>query len=207
MYFSETVRLAYRQRHDGNDNLVALNDVIFAVHATLLTFLFSLQVFFYRKPNEGPSLVGFIVALGLTLVIATGAVLVYFQLVGILDYLYTLSYLKLILTVIKCVPQAWMNWMRRSTTGWSVLNVLLDFFGGFFSIAQLFLDAFISGHNMQGIIGFLPKFILGVISVFFDTIFLLQHYVWFPEEDGPHISSQERYHPGTAKEGDKDEAK
>lgn len=195
MYFSETVREEYRQRHDGQDNLVALNDVIFAVHAAVVTFIFMLQVYAYRKPNEGPSLLGMLLAIVITVTIIVGAVLSYCEMISRLQYLYSLSYLKLILTIIKCIPQVWLNWLRKSTAGWSILNVLLDFFGGFFSVAQLLLDAFISGHNLQGIIGFLPKLILGVISISFDTIFILQHYLWFPDTAGPHISTQERYLP------------
>lgn len=195
MYFSEAVREEYRRLHGGHDNLVAINDVIFAVHATIATFIFCIQVFLFRKPNEGPSLLGVGLAMILTTTIVFGGLLSYIQLLDVLKYLYALSYLKLILTFVKCMPQVWLNWVRRSTTGWSIVNVLLDFFGGFFSIAQLFLDAYISGHRMEGVMGFLPKFILGIISILFDTIFILQHYLWFPEPAGPHISSQEHYHP------------
>lgn len=195
MYFSETVREEYRLKNNGKDNLIALNDVIFALHATLITFIFVLQVYVYRKPNEGPSLPGVLLAVVITFTIIIGALLSYCNLVTRLQYLYALSYMKLLLTIIKFIPQVWLNWMRRSTTGWSILNVLLDFFGGFFSIAQLCLDAFISGHNLQGLVGSLPKLMLGVISIIFDTIFILQHYVWFPDPVGPHISSREAYSP------------
>ena len=35
--------------------------------------------------------------------------------------------------------QAWFNFRRRSTVGWSIGNVLLDFTGGSFSILQMLL--------------------------------------------------------------------
>ena len=38
--------------------------------------------------------------------------------------------------------QAVMNYRRRSTVGWSIGNVLLDFTGGMFSILQMFLLAY-----------------------------------------------------------------
>lgn len=195
MYFSPSVRMEYRLRNGGQDNLVAINDVIFAVHATIITFIFSFQVLMYRKPNEGPSTLGVILAVLLTFLIVTGACLTFWRMIEMLDYLYALSYIKLLLTVVKYIPQAWLNWVRRSTTGWSITNVMLDFLGGFFSIAQLFLDAFMSGHNMDGIKGYLTKFFLGVISIFFDIIFILQHYIWFPDSLGPHISSHEHFVP------------
>lgn len=194
MYFSPYIREEYRKQHEGKDNLVAFNDVVFATHALLITFLFCIQVFLYRKPNEGPSKMGVALAIALTLVVSIGASLAYFGHIEMLDYLYALSYIKLVLTVVKYIPQVWLNWVRRSTTGWNISNVLLDFFGGFLSIAQLFIDAFTSGHNLNGVMGFLPKFILGIISILFDTLFMLQHYVWFPEH-GPHISTQETFNP------------
>lgn len=103
-----------------------------------------------------------------------------------LDFLYLLSYIKLTLTVVKYIPQVYMNYLRKSTTGWSIINVMLDFAGGVFSIMQILLDCWISGH-WSGITGFLIKLALGVVTLFFDTIFLLQHYVWFPEGRGPHL--------------------
>ncbi|KAG7217461.1 hypothetical protein INR49_021515 [Caranx melampygus] len=54
-----------------------------------------------------------------------------------LDYLYYFSYIKLAVTLIKYVPQAYMNYRRQSTEGWSIGNVLLDFTGGILSILQM----------------------------------------------------------------------
>ena len=179
-YAVESVREEYRQRHHGNDNLVALNDVVFAIHATIMTFILNLQAYIYRKPNEGPSLGGVGLALAISAIIILGGTLAYFGLVPMLTFLYALSYTKLVLTIIKYIPQAWMNWMRHSTSGWSIMNVLLDFSGGIFSMTQLFLDAFLSGH-LAGILGFITKLVLAIISILFDTIFMAQHYIWFPE--------------------------
>ncbi len=103
-----------------------------------------------------------------------------------LDFLYLLSYIKLALTVVKYIPQVYMNYLRKSTTGWSIINVMLDFAGGVFSIMQILLDCWITGH-WSGITGFLIKLALGVVTLFFDTIFLLQHYVWFRDSRGPHL--------------------
>ena len=38
--------------------------------------------------------------------------------------------------------QAYMNFKRKSTVGWSIGNVLMDFTGGSFSIIQMFLLAY-----------------------------------------------------------------
>lgn len=179
-YCVQGVREAYRQLHDGKDHLVAINDVIFAAHAMLICGLFCWQVYLYRKVGEGPSPVGITLAITLTLIIVGGGALACGGQIQTINYLYGLSYIKIILTIVKYIPQAWMNWVRRSTSGWSIVNVLLDFSGGIFSMAQLFLDAMLTGH-LDGIMGFMTKWCLAIISILFDTIFILQHYLWFKE--------------------------
>ena len=52
------------------------------------------------------------------------------------------SYIKLVITAIKYIPQAYMNFVRKSTEGWSIGNVLLDFTGGTFSILQMAFDVY-----------------------------------------------------------------
>ena len=53
-----------------------------------------------------------------------------------LDFLNYIAYIKLVISFIKYLPQAYMNYKRQSTVGWSIGNVLLDFTGGSFSIIQ-----------------------------------------------------------------------
>lgn len=48
MYVIPGIRAEYRRRHDNNDNLVALNDVIFAVDAFFITSLMLVQIVMYR---------------------------------------------------------------------------------------------------------------------------------------------------------------
>ena len=67
------------------------------------------------------------------------------------------SYIKLVITAIKYIPQAYMNFVRKSTEGWSIGNVLLDFTGGTFSILQMAFDV----YNFSE----LPLFLL-LISLF-----------------------------------------
>lgn len=59
-----------------------------------------------------------------------------------LDFLYTLSYIKLAITLMKYVPQAVLNYRRKSTSGWSIGNILLDFTGGTLSMLQMILNAY-----------------------------------------------------------------
>ncbi len=43
------------------------------------------------------------------------------------------------------LSQALMNYRRKSTEGWSIGNVLLDFTGGSFSLLQMFLISYNNG--------------------------------------------------------------
>ena len=86
------------------------------------------------------------------------------------------GYCKAAITFVKYVPQVYLNWKRQSTVGWSLENVLLDFTGGTFSFIQIIVDAkgrgkpvFAGGDDA----GFnIVKFILSVMSMFFDLIFM-----------------------------------
>jgi hypothetical protein len=68
-----------------------------------------------------------------------------------LFFLYWLSGVKLSISVIKYIPQVYMNYKRKSTEGWSIGNVLLDFTGGLLSIIQLMLDGYISGMRCDAL--------------------------------------------------------
>lgn len=66
--------------------------------------------------------------------------------------------------------------------GWSLANVLLDLTGGLLSFAQIFLNAAALNEPVIGAGAFnLVKFVLSVMSIIFDTIFLIQHYILYPD--------------------------
>lgn len=48
--------------------------------------------------------------------------------------------------VVLAVFQAYMNYKRKSTEGWSIGNVLLDFTGGVLSILQMILQSYNNGN-------------------------------------------------------------
>jgi cystinosin len=44
------------------------------------------------------------------------------------------GYAKAAITFVKYLPQVYLNYKRKSTVGWSLANVLLDFAGGSLSM-------------------------------------------------------------------------
>ena len=71
-----------------------------------------------------------------------------------------------------------MNFERKSTRGWSIENFLLDFVGGVLSIAQMFVLAY-NFSDWGSILGSPTKFGLGLVTIIYDFVFMIQHYVLY----------------------------
>lgn len=96
---------------------------------------------------------------------------------------YTLGYIKLFVTLVKYTPQVWVNYKRQSTVGWSIEQILLDFSGGVLSILQLFIDASFQ-PDWSGVIGNPVKLGIGNVSIFFDLVFIIQHFFLYRHAGG-----------------------
>ena len=66
----------------------------------------------------------------------------------------------------------------QSTSGWSAANILLDLAGGLASLLQMVLVAQNRG-DWAAITGDLTKLGLAAVSLGFDAVFLLQHFVLY----------------------------
>lgn len=100
-----------------------------------------------------------------------------------LDVLYVLSSAKVVITVIKYIPQVWENWRRQSTRGWNIWNVLLDLSGALGSFGQLLLDCASTGLWSK-LTGDPAKLMLSNVSLVFDAVFIVQHYCLYGGERG-----------------------
>jgi cystinosin len=78
-----------------------------------------------------------------------------------LSFVYVMSYLKLITTILKYIPQVYLNYALKSTIGWHIQNVILDFTGGILSIGQLILDAF-NMDDLSGIKGYIISIVFHI---------------------------------------------
>ena len=76
------------------------------------------------------------------------------------------------------------NFRRKSTIGWSIAQQLLDFTGGLLSLLQLVIDSALQA-DWSGLTSNPLKLGLANISLLFDVMFMLQHFVLFgPVEEG-----------------------
>lgn len=62
--------------------------------------------------------------------------------------------------------------------------IWLDFIGGVLSLLQLVIDSALQA-DWSGISGNPVKFGLGIVSLFFDIIFMVQHYVLYRGKELP----------------------
>jgi len=188
-YSSSEIHDEYQRRHPHSNvgPLVQINDVFFSVHAAVISVVTLTQVYCWGyqralRQLPGPWTLGIVagscLAVGILSCIVAAS---HGSLFEWIDVCYALSYVKLICTFVKYVPQALLNYRRQSTTGWSIYNILLDFSGGILSLAQLLLDALLS-NDVSGVVGNPAKLGLSILAIGFDVLFIVQHYVLYPEE-------------------------
>lgn len=160
-----------------------INDVFFSLHAVALTLVIVVQCFLYERGNQRVSwlAIGFLVLSWLfTLITLIMAVV---RATTWLQFLFCFSYIKLAVTLVKYFPQAYLNFYYKSTEGWSIGNVLLDFTGGSFSLLQMFLQSY-NNDQWTLIFGDPTKFGLGIFSIFFDVVFFIQHFCLYRKKPG-----------------------
>uniref|UniRef100_A0ABI7ZS57 Cystinosin, lysosomal cystine transporter n=2 Tax=Felis catus TaxID=9685 RepID=A0ABI7ZS57_FELCA len=170
-------------KYPNGVNPVDSNDVFFSLHAVALTLVIMVQCFLYERGSQHVSwpAISFLVLSWLfvliTMILAAVGVTTW------LRFLFCFSYIKLAVTLVKYFPQAYMNFYYKSTEGWSIGNVLLDFTGGSFSLLQMFLQSY-NNDQWTLIFGDPTKFGLGVFSIFFDIVFFIQHFCLYRKKPG-----------------------
>ncbi|XP_008551440.1 cystinosin homolog [Microplitis demolitor] len=178
LYWIPDIASEYYRRYPKGLNPVQINDIFFAIHAFWATAFTIGQCFVYEVGTQTVSLIARIIHGLITISIVILIILGVVKTIQWLDFLYFCSYIKLIITLIKYLPQAYYNYRRKSTIGWSIGNVLLDFTGGILSMLQMVLNAY-NYDDWKSIFGDPTKFGLGFFSVTFDIFFILQHYVFY----------------------------
>lgn len=202
---------------------IKINDLVFALHAFFMASVQFTQAFIYER-GEQKSFALWAVVLLIVEWITLSVVFTLEGLIGIgllptaFNTFRVAGYNKAVITFLKYIPQVWLNYTRKSTVGWSIANIMLDFTGGSLSILQQVIDMIYNGKT-EGNWSFfgngdgfnIVKFMLGVMSVFFDTIFLTQHFILYrhpPQKaidgDEPMIHSKPNRHSILAEEDDED---
>lgn len=119
-------------------NGVEINDLVFALWAWLMTVITLVQCFlvYPRRSNK----------VSMTCICVTPVywifILIWATLTNFTHTFHTskyastyfmMSYVKMFISLTKYIPQAYWNYKRKSTIGWSIFNVMMDFTGGMLS--------------------------------------------------------------------------
>ncbi|RMY77434.1 hypothetical protein D0863_01316 [Hortaea werneckii] len=194
--YSPVIRRQYADRHPVSpEPTVRFNDLTFGVHGFLLSVVTYSQfwpVLWGWKQNPGAQRHANKITLGLLWGSVLGAIATAATVLTVsrdgkamdghdwawIDVIYSLTYIKLLLTVFKYIPQVIANFRRKSTIGWSITQQLLDFSGGILSLLQLVIDSALQA-DWSGLTRNPVKFGLANISLIFDVIFILQHFVLY----------------------------
>jgi len=183
-FWSSTLKEEYRDKHDGDNNTVASNDVAFSLHALLMTCITLGQIIYYNQTRvchqlKRSKLIFGLCLLFLFVIFIDGIICIVDTNTEWLQFFYVLSVIKIIITLIKYIPQFLLNYRRKSTAGWNIWNIILDLSGGILSLTQLVLDCW-NMDDWDGIIGNPAKLGISCISISFDLLFIFQHYFLYP---------------------------
>lgn len=179
---------------------VSIQDIIFALHALLLTITTIIQTIYYYNREDPLQYVSY-TCIGIVIALVWGVLQIFFmeRILNLYDPHITpgsitmfnsviyLGWCKVFISSIKFIPQAVSNYNRKSTEGWSILNILLDFTGGIFSFAQNLVDTLrnkftVTPQGQPASLN-LAKFALSFVSIFFDVIFIVQHYCLYKKTE------------------------
>ena len=185
---------------------VSIADMFFASHALLITILTCFQIMFYYDKDDPHQYVSTMCRAVLVciwwgffqIIILERILHLYDPRDDKVDFRYNsliyLGFCKVFISLIKYIPQVLKNYRRKSTKGWSIFNILMDFTGGTFSFGQNIVDTIrgqhiISGDDQNHSLN-IAKYALSFISIFFDTIFMVQHYCLYPAGSQPNARDE-----------------
>lgn len=98
-------QVEYRQRNPKSPYPVLLNDLLFTIHGTCAAIYTGFQALLYERSQQRLSPLGLGICGTYAFIILSSWILVLSERIYLLDFLYVCSYVKLVVTVTKYVPQ------------------------------------------------------------------------------------------------------
>ncbi|KAG8384913.1 hypothetical protein BUALT_Bualt04G0167600 [Buddleja alternifolia] len=178
LFFSSTVQRQYREKFGPNEMIpVGANDVAFSIHAVLLSAVMLFQIAIYDRGNQKVSKA----SLGIVSVAWLSVAVCVFVAIPRHSWFWLISCfntVQVVMTIIKYIPQAIMNFRRKSTIGFSIGSILLDFIGGLTNYCQMAVQS-IDQNSWVNFYGNIGKTMISLVSIFFDILSMVQHYVLY----------------------------
>lgn len=183
-FFSYNAWRTYLQMKHNLPSTIRYHDLGYAMHALTCTLILTWQILWYERGKQCVSRTAICVICCLLACIACQAcraalgqvpwyVLESQPSVKALDlsFVQTLGYIKVLINFVKYPSQIMLNFSQRSTVGMAIQTYMLDLLGG----TLAFSENAVTGNLM----GNLPKMLLSLMCLCYDTILLVQHYICF----------------------------
>lgn len=184
LFFSPIVQKQYYQKFGYNQMLpVAQSDVAFSIHIVFTSSLVMFQICIYDRGNQRVSktCMSFMSMFFLAVVVCTSVAIPRHAWLWLVSCFNTM---QAVMTIIKYIPQIVLNFQRKSTTGFSIGNVLLDLVGGLTNCLAMGLQS-LDQNSLENMYGNLGKLLLSFATVILDAIFMFQHFVLYPNQKPP----------------------
>lgn len=178
LFFAPAMQEEYFETYSRGLIPVKVNDVFYNLHGICALLLTVAQCFYYESGKQTISMITRLILGAFGIFYLVLFILRAVSVIQWLTFLYYASYVKLVITVLKYIPQAYLNYKRKSTSGWSIGVVNLNLAGGVCSIGQMILDSY-NYNDWASIFGNPTKFGLGAFTVLFQVLFMVQHYILY----------------------------
>jgi cystinosin len=199
LYFHEPFIQFYQQKNQITTPPVQINDLMFSAHSVLSCTLLSLQCIFYDRGKQRVSLSCIMLLLATSILITIG----FFKCnseppsLDWISFLNLLGMIKVVSSLIKYIPQAYLNYAQKSTHGISITSLILDFSGGVLSFGQVILLCINAGEWTE-FVGQIasPKLGLSLVTLLFNSIQLYQHFILYSSDPyQEEVESSEKLDP------------
>lgn len=181
--YNADVRTQYQGYFEGKLPLLSNADLFYSFHGMALLLVLASQIFcgntFWKFKNERKSFKIHTLSkmvLMLFLVFAIFSWKLGDPVFALLNFAMNLAYFKIIISLIKYIPQVLHNYRRKSMFGISRLQIIFDITGSFFSFAEFYLKSDIP--IVEAIDANRGKVGITCVTSLFATIFLYQMYIY-----------------------------
>lgn len=206
LYFNPFVQAQYAEKytpttgdHTPHYPLLKANDVAYTLHGLVCALVVFYQVHFtdFKKSraqqylSSSSKMLIWIVCFVCGLAVSGIILFPGRTPLKLLDLAELLGFVKVFMSTCKYVPQLLYNQRRRSTKGWAINSTILDITGGMLSLSQLIVDG-LANNDIASVFGNTSKLGLALVSMVFDVLFLVQHFVLFRDRQ-PEVISLDKW--------------
>ena len=175
---------------NGEQTFITITDAIFAFHGVIAGIMVLIVTFVYpRNINKLDISVLAILMIGLSMILLYYLIGIYGGYAPLNDLWLFIGISKVIITTVKYTYQVLLNYDRKSTYGFAIGNIYLDFFGSLASVIQLSIEFYLIENYVINI----AKVLLTSVSIVMDIVLFFQHYILYSKPKHNRVSLTQKF--------------